>query len=82
MLVFNFLLMIKVLWWTLWFDGKVFNKEESLKSTKLDELELKSLKYIFISHEHPDHLNFDTLKKYIQLTIILHVSFHLEKTKL
>ena len=26
-------------------------------------MELKSLKYIFISHEHPDHLNFDTLKK-------------------
>ncbi len=47
-----------------WFDGKVFNNSWSLlKSTKLDELELKSLKYIFISHEHPDHLNFDTLKK-------------------
>ena len=47
-----------------WFEGKVFNDSWSLlKNTKVEDLDLSKLKYIFISHEHPDHLNWGSLKK-------------------
>lgn len=47
-----------------WFSGKVFNSSwKLLQETDVNSLNLSSLKYILVSHEHPDHLNFDTLKK-------------------
>ncbi|MHC4735315.1 MAG: MBL fold metallo-hydrolase [Planctomycetota bacterium] len=47
-----------------WFSGKVFNDSwELLRETNIDDLDLSNLKYIFISHEHPDHLSWSTLKK-------------------
>ncbi len=47
-----------------WFDGKVFNNSwKLLQDTDIANVELENLKYIVFSHEHPDHLNFDTLKK-------------------
>ena len=47
-----------------WFSGKVFNNSWSLiKETNFDSLELEKLKVIFITHEHPDHLHWDTLKQ-------------------
>ncbi len=47
-----------------WFSGKVFNDSwELLNETNIDDLDLSNLKYIFISHEHPDHLSWSTLKK-------------------
>lgn len=46
-----------------WFFGKVFNNSWSLlRETNASNLDLSNLKYILVSHEHPDHLNFDTLK--------------------
>ena len=46
-----------------WFEDKVFNNSWCLfKETDIDSLDLTKLKYIFISHEHPDHLHFPTLK--------------------
>lgn len=51
-----------------WFSGKVFNSSwELLKETDESTLDLSGLKYIFVSHEHPDHLNFDTLKRIYQI---------------
>lgn len=47
-----------------WFFGKVFNNSWSLlEETEIHDLNLDSLKYIAISHEHPDHLHWPTLKK-------------------
>jgi UDP-MurNAc hydroxylase len=47
-----------------WFSGKVFNDSwKLLQDTNIDDVDLSNLKYIFISHEHPDHLNWPTLKK-------------------
>ena len=47
-----------------WFTGKVFNNSwKLLKETNIQDIDLNDLKYIFISHEHPDHLNFETLKE-------------------
>lgn len=46
-----------------WFFGKVFNNSWSLiKETKLEDLNLNNLKFILITHEHPDHLHWPTLK--------------------
>jgi hypothetical protein len=46
-----------------WFFGKVFNNSWSLiKETNIDELDLSNLKFILITHEHPDHLHWATLK--------------------
>jgi len=43
-----------------WFFGRVFNNSWSLlRETTLD---LKKIKYIFITHEHPDHLHWPTLQ--------------------
>lgn len=47
-----------------WFNGKVFNNSWSLlQETNLDDIDLSNLTHIFISHEHPDHLNWSTLKQ-------------------
>ena len=47
-----------------WFTGKVFNDSWSLlRETAIGDLDLSKLRYIFISHEHPDHLNWNTLKQ-------------------
>ena len=46
-----------------WFEGKVFNDSWSLiKETNINDIEIKKLKVILISHEHPDHLHWGTLK--------------------
>lgn len=46
-----------------WFFGKVFNNSWSLiKETNIDELDLSNLKFILITHEHPDHLHWTTLQ--------------------
>ncbi len=46
-----------------WFFGKVFNNSWSLiKETNIDELDLSNLKFILITHEHPDHLHWATLQ--------------------
>ena len=46
-----------------WFSGKVFNNSWALiKDTNIDNLNLEKLKVICITHEHPDHLHWPTLK--------------------
>ena len=43
-----------------WFFGRIFNNSWSLfKET--EKIDLSNLKYIFITHEHPDHLHWPTL---------------------
>jgi hypothetical protein len=44
-----------------WFEGSIFNNSWRLVSEGGDAPE--NLKYIVISHEHPDHLHWPTLKK-------------------
>jgi len=39
-----------------WFSGKVFNNSWSLLRDT-EYIELKNVKYIIITHEHPDHLH-------------------------
>ena len=51
-----------------WFSGKVFNDSWCLlKDSDLADIDFESLRFIVISHEHPDHLNFETLKKIYNL---------------
>jgi UDP-MurNAc hydroxylase len=46
-----------------WFKGEVFNESWSLLCTPvLTPATLQGVTHIWISHEHPDHLNFPTLK--------------------
>jgi len=46
-----------------WFSGKVFNNSWALiKDTDINDLDLEKLKIICITHEHPDHLHWPTLK--------------------
>jgi UDP-MurNAc hydroxylase len=46
-----------------WFTGEVFNESWSLLSTPaLTPTTLQAVTHIWISHEHPDHLHFPTLK--------------------
>ena len=46
-----------------WFIGDVFNESWSLlRKPALTESCLQGVSHIWISHEHPDHLNFPTLK--------------------
>jgi hypothetical protein len=46
-----------------WFFGKIFNNSwELLKNTDDSIIDYSELKYISISHEHPDHLHWPTLK--------------------
>lgn len=44
-----------------WTTGKVFNDSWALYA-KAADVDYKSINYIFVSHEHPDHFNFPTLK--------------------
>jgi UDP-MurNAc hydroxylase len=44
-----------------WLTGKVFNDGWALVSPSF-QLPCESLEYIWISHEHPDHFNFPTLR--------------------
>tara|TARA_A200000159_G_scaffold164833_1_gene196650 strand:+ start:8619 stop:9803 length:1185 start_codon:yes stop_codon:yes gene_type:complete len=47
-----------------WFFGKVFNNSWSLMNELGEEfIDFKKLTHIFITHEHPDHLSWPTLKK-------------------
>lgn len=46
-----------------WYFGRIFNNSWSLlKDTDDSEIDYSKLKYISISHEHPDHLHWATLK--------------------
>ncbi len=46
-----------------WFRGKIFNESWSLLAPPdLAELDFSRLRHIVISHEHPDHLSFTTLR--------------------
>jgi len=48
-----------------WFKSKVFNESWRLLSEESPRLsDLDDYTIIYISHEHPDHLNFPTLKQY------------------
>lgn len=47
-----------------WFSGKIFNNSwDLLQETDFDKIDYDSINQIIISHEHPDHLNFPTLKE-------------------
>ncbi len=46
-----------------WFRGSVFNDAWSLVSPPdLSRIDFDRLRFIWISHEHPDHLHFDSLR--------------------
>lgn len=45
-----------------WFEGTVFNESWALLA-KSAPVDFDHIQYIYISHEHPDHFNFATLKK-------------------
>ena len=46
-----------------WFSGKIFNDSWSLlRDTDDSKIDYSRLKYISISHEHPDHFHPQTLK--------------------
>ena len=46
-----------------WFSGRIFNNSWSLlQDTDDSQIDYSKVKYISISHEHPDHLHFSTLK--------------------
>lgn len=46
-----------------WYFGKIFNNSWSLlKETDDSNIDYTKLKYISVSHEHPDHLHWPTLK--------------------
>lgn len=46
-----------------WFFGKVFDDSWCLiEEPDLNSLDFNRIKYVWISHEHPDHLNLPTLK--------------------
>jgi UDP-MurNAc hydroxylase len=50
-----------------WFEGKVFNDSWSLlKDTK--DIDYNKIKFIVITHEHPDHLHWPTLRKISNLS--------------
>ena len=52
-----------------WYFGKIFNNSWSLlKDTDDSQIDYSKLKYISISHEHPDHLHWATLKHIRQKT--------------
>ena len=46
-----------------WTKSKTFNDGWALLS-KSATVDYKKVDYIFVSHEHPDHFNIPTLKKY------------------
>lgn len=46
-----------------WFSGKVFNESWALLVSEPPTINYDTLKYIWISHEHPDHFHLPTLKQ-------------------
>ena len=50
-----------------WFFGKVFNDSWSLLR-ETEKIDYEKIKFIIITHEHPDHLHWPTLKKIIENT--------------
>jgi hypothetical protein len=47
-----------------WFRGDVFNNAWSLLAPPdLSRIDFDRLRFIWISHEHPDHLHFDSLRE-------------------
>tara|TARA_Y100000592_G_C5446816_1_gene306463 strand:- start:49 stop:1218 length:1170 start_codon:yes stop_codon:yes gene_type:complete len=49
-----------------WFGGKIFNNSWSLlEDTDPSTINLSKVASVFITHEHPDHLNWPTLKQII-----------------
>ena len=55
-----------------WYQSRVFNKSWRLLSEEPPELDdISSSTLIYISHEHPDHLNFPTLKSFFKNQYIL-----------
>jgi len=46
-----------------WFVGGIFNDSWSLvKKPNFEKIDFSKIKHIWMSHEHPDHLNWPTLK--------------------
>ena len=47
-----------------WFSGRIFNKSWSLlRDTDRSQIDFNKLKYVVVSHEHPDHFHIPTLKE-------------------
>lgn len=47
-----------------WVTGRIFNGAWALvRETGFEFIDFESLRYIWVSHEHPDHFNFPSLKK-------------------
>lgn len=47
-----------------WFSGKIFNNSWSLlRETDRSQIDFHKLKYVVVSHEHPDHFHIPTLKE-------------------
>lgn len=64
-----------------WFFGKVFDESWCLvKEPNLNNLELEKVKYVWISHEHPDHFNIPTLK-YLASNLSKDVTFIFRQQK-
>ena len=68
-----------------WIKGKVFNEGWALLS-KPGNVDWSAIDYIYVSHEHPDHFNFPTLKsidienrKRIKVIYQKHASLRLKK---
>jgi len=52
-----------------WFSGRIFNNSWALlKEEPMDESQIKKISNIFITHEHPDHLNWSTLKTIVSIS--------------
>lgn len=51
-----------------WFSGQVFNNSWSLlQETEITKSKFQDVTHICISHEHPDHLHFQTLRKILDV---------------
>ena len=60
-----------------WLEGKVFNNSWALLAdTPEDVIDLKKIKHILITHDHPDHLNWASLKKISSQTkdVVVHIT--------
>ena len=51
-----------------WFNGKVFNNSWALlQETEVTKPNFRDVTHVCISHEHPDHLHFQTLRKILDV---------------
>jgi L-ascorbate metabolism protein UlaG (beta-lactamase superfamily) len=51
-----------------WFKSKVFNDSWALlKESEISKTDFSSVTHICVSHEHPDHLHFETLKELLEI---------------